>query len=165
MKTRDLSKLTNTSEFQALTKDCLLCCFVKEGNLVLYNNMIVIYIYCYVTEDFPYFEIFSLPNSLYSNLSRIEYAIDSALIKEIYDYYRNNHYKSIVNEGIPGEVSMEVLFLAQVEILKKYFPNLLKGELEIYEKYFGPLKGGYKGMFSELKYSVEQHYKCCSERN
>jgi hypothetical protein len=61
-----------------------------------------------------------------------------------------------MQEGIPGEIEMERYFLTRIEVLKKYFPDLLKGKLEQYEKCFELLQGGYINLFNELKIFKEQ---------
>ena len=166
MKTRNLSKLTETKEFQELTNNYPITFYIKDGSLLLNNNNnIYIYIYCYMSDGYPEFTLFNIPSQTYS--SDIRYLMAGMTgdiednVTETYSYYEKVHTKSIINEGISGEIKMEKYFLSHIEILKKYFPDLLDGKIEKYEKYFEPLIGGYIKMFDELKAFVEQQESIC----
>ena len=158
MKTRNLSKLTETKEFRKLVSDYSIKFFIKNGNIILNNNSVYIYIYSYMIEDIPYFHIFDIHNKTYCfDVNRLISDITNNEILKIYDFYKNNHNISIINEGISGEVTVETYFFIKIEILMKYFPDLLNGEIDKYKKYFEPLKGGYIKMFEELKEFVENN--------
>ena len=156
MKTRNLSKLVETKEFQDLINNFPIIVFIKDGNILLKNDDIYIYIYCYMIDADADFNMFDVNRKAYC--PDIRYIIGDIMndtIRQIYKFYEETHIESIINEGIPGEIKMERSFLARIEILKKYFSDLLNGKINKYEKYFEPLKGGYIKMFDELKEFVE----------
>ena len=155
MKTRNLSKLTETKEFQELINNHSIEFFIKDGSILLCNN--AIYIYSYMIDGDAEFTLFDINNRTYCfSVSFLISDIMNDVIWQIYNFYDETHIESIINEEIPGEVKMESSFLARIEILKKYFPDLLDGKMEKYEKYFEPLIGGYQKMFDELKIFGEQ---------
>ena len=157
MKTRNLSKLVETKEFQDLISDFPIIVFIKDGNILLKNDYIYIYIYCYMIDADADFNMFDVNRKAYC--LDIRYIISDIMndtIRQMYKFYEDTHINSIINEGIPGEVKMESSFLARIEILKKYFPDLLEGKIDKYEKYFEPLKRGYQKLFDELTVFVEK---------
>ena len=157
VRTRNLSKLTETKEFQELINSYPIKFFTKNGNIILSSNNIYVYIYSYIIENVPYFHIFDIHNRTYCfdiNIF-ISDIINNDILK-IYDFYKDNHNISVISEGISGEVTVEAYFFIKIEILKKYFSDLLNGEIGKYIKYFEPLRGGYIDMFNELRIFVEE---------
>ena len=158
MKTRNLSKLTETKEFQKLINDYPIKYAINDGNIILSNNSIYIHIYSYMTEDIPYFHIFDISDKTYCfDVNRIISDILNNDILKIYDFYKNNYNISTLNEGIYGEITVEIYFLIKIKIIKEYLADLLYGKIDKYKKYFEPLIGGYINMFDELKLFVENN--------
>ena len=103
------------------------------------------------------FTLFDIKNETYCfDIGSLFSDIMDDSVMSVYDFYNKNHTISQINEGIPGELSMESYFFARIEILKRYFSDLLSGKLKKYEQYFEPLKGGYINMFNDLKVFVEK---------
>jgi hypothetical protein len=85
---RDLSELTKTQAFQSFIKEFNLGFILKEGNILLKNECVLLHIYGFYIEDWIYFELVNLRNKTYcSDMNSIEYDLDDSILK-LYEYYK-----------------------------------------------------------------------------